>query len=106
MGRKRTADIACIPTGEGVSCLAGIVRLLSRKIIGWSMNDTLHIDLCVEAMVIRENDGRSCPGLHHSAGTELSLGEEGIAARTAAAIGKERGAALGMTRVRVNPQTD
>ena len=48
--RKWAADITYIPTGEGFVYLAGVVDLFSRRIVGWSMKDTLHADLCVEAL--------------------------------------------------------
>ena len=50
MNQKWAADITYIPTDEGFLYLAGIVDLFSRKIVGWSMKDTLHSDLCVEAL--------------------------------------------------------
>ena len=65
--QKWAADITYIPTAEGFLYLAGVVDLFSRKIIGWSMKDTLHSDLCVEALEMaiagRKPKG---PLLHHS----------------------------------------
>ena len=48
--QKWAADITYIHTDEGLLYLAGVVDLFSRKIIGWSMKDTLHTDLCAEAL--------------------------------------------------------
>jgi putative transposase len=65
--QKWAADITYIPTGEGFVYLAGIVDLFSRKIIGWSMKETLHTDLCVEALEMALADRRpKHPLLHHS----------------------------------------
>lgn len=65
--QKWAADITYIPTGEGFVYLAGIVDLFSRKIIGWCMKDTLHADLCVEALEMALVNRRPRqPLLHHS----------------------------------------
>ena len=65
--QKWAADITYIPTDEGFLYLAGIVDLFSRKIIGWCMKDTLHTDLCVEALEMALASRRPRrPLLHHS----------------------------------------
>jgi len=65
--QKWAADITYIPTDEGFLYLAGVVDLFSRKIIGWNMKDTLHTDLCVEALEMAWADRRpKHPLLHHS----------------------------------------
>jgi transposase InsO family protein len=65
--QKWAADITYIHTGEGLLYLAGVVDLFSRKIIGWSMKDTLHTDLCVEALEMALANRRpKHPPLHHS----------------------------------------
>ncbi len=65
--QKWAADITYIHTDEGVLYLAGVVDLFSRKIIGWSMKDTLHADLCVEALEMAVVDRKPrLPPLHHS----------------------------------------
>jgi transposase InsO family protein len=44
-----------------------VVDLFSRKIVGWSMKDTLHTDLCVEALEMALAARRPGKGLlHHS----------------------------------------
>lgn len=48
--QKWTADITYIHTDEGLLYLAGVLDLFSRKIVGWSIKDTLHSDLCIEAL--------------------------------------------------------
>jgi len=65
--QKWTADITYIPTDEGFLYLAGVVDLFSRKIVGWSMKDTLHTDLCIEALEMAlANRQPMHPILHHS----------------------------------------
>ena len=67
MNRKWAADITYIHTHEGFLYLAGIVDLFSRRIIGWAMKDTLHADLCVEALEMALVNRRpKHPVLHHS----------------------------------------
>ena len=67
MNQKWAADITYIHTHEGFLYLAGIVDLFSRKIVGWSMKDTLHSDLCVEALEMALVNRRpKHPVLHHS----------------------------------------
>jgi putative transposase len=65
--QKWAADITYIQTDQGVLYLAGVVDLFSRRIIGWSMKETLHADLCVEAleMALARRRPRH-PLLHHS----------------------------------------
>jgi transposase InsO family protein len=60
-------DITYIHTDEGVLYLAGIMDLCSRKIIGWSMSDTMTADLVLSAMGMAVNARHPDPGLmHHS----------------------------------------
>jgi len=65
--RKWAADITYIPTDEGFVYLAGVIDLFSRKVIGWSMKQTLHTDLCVEALEMALANRRPKASLlHHS----------------------------------------
>ena len=65
--QKWAADITSIHTDEGLVYLAGVVDLFSRKIIGWSMKETLHTDLCVEALEMALASRRPTHSLlHHS----------------------------------------
>lgn len=65
--RKWVADITYVSTGEGVLYLAAVVDLFSRKVVGWCMKDTLHTDLCVEALEMALARRRPGVGLlHHS----------------------------------------
>ncbi len=42
---KWVGDITYISTGEGWLYLATVIDLYSRKIVGWSMNDTMKVSL-------------------------------------------------------------
>lgn len=65
--RKWVADITYVPTGEGVLYLAAVVDLFSRKVVGWCVKDTLHADLCLEALEMALARRRPGAGLlHHS----------------------------------------
>ena len=66
--RKWAADITYVDTDEGFLYLAGVVDLFSRRIVGWSMRDTLHADLCAEAleMALANRRPGGHPLLHHS----------------------------------------
>ena len=61
------ADLTYIPTGEGWLYLAAILDMHSRKIVGWSMRETLHTDIAIEALDMAVKRQRPAPGLiHHS----------------------------------------
>ena len=47
---KYVGDITYIPTGEGWLYLATVIDLYSRKIVGWSMNDTMKVSLVNDAL--------------------------------------------------------
>ena len=65
--QKWATDITYIHTDEGFIYLAGVIDLYSRKIVGWSMKDNLHTDLCVEALEMALANRRPPKGLlHHS----------------------------------------
>jgi transposase InsO family protein len=55
-----TADITYIPTSEGWLYLAVVEDLFSRKIVGWSMDETMTSRLVVDAL--RMALSRRCPG--------------------------------------------
>jgi putative transposase len=61
------ADITYIPTDEGFLFLAGVMDLCSRKIVGWSMSDSMTTDLverAIDAALLSRKP--SLPLLHHS----------------------------------------
>jgi transposase InsO family protein len=47
---KYVGDITYIPTSEGWLYLATVIDLYSRKIVGWSMNDTMKVSLVNDAL--------------------------------------------------------
>ena len=65
--QKWVADITYIPTDEGWLYLATVLDLFSRKIVGWSMTDTLETPLVLRALkmaiITRQPDAGL---LHHS----------------------------------------
>ncbi len=61
------ADITYLHTDEGVLYLAGVMDLCSRRIIGWSMSDTMTTGLVERAMHAALLSRKpSLPLLHHS----------------------------------------
>ena len=61
------ADVTYIPTDEGWVYLAAVMDLCTRKIVGWSIKDTLATELTLEAFdraVAVENPGADL--IHHS----------------------------------------
>ena len=65
--RKWLCDITYIPTDEGFLYLAGVMDAWSRSIVGWSMSDSLHASVALDALrmaVARRNPPRGL--VHHS----------------------------------------
>lgn len=61
------ADLTYIPTGEGWLYLAAILDGCTRKIVGWSMRDTLHTEIALDALAMALQRQRPGAGLiHHS----------------------------------------
>lgn len=61
------ADLTYIPTGEGWLYLATVLDLFTRKIVGWSMRPTLHVEIALDALQMAIQRQRPAPGLiHHS----------------------------------------
>src|SRR6202012_5714080 len=66
-GQIWLADLTYIPTGEGWLYLAAILDLHTRKIVGWSMRESLQKELGLEALTMAIQRQRPAPGLiHHS----------------------------------------
>lgn len=64
---KWVADITYIPTNEGWLFLAAVMDLFSRKIVGWSMSDTMDADLVENALRMALYQREPKAGLlHHS----------------------------------------
>jgi putative transposase len=47
---KYVGDITYIPTGEGWLYLATVIDLYSRKVVGWSMDDSMRVNLVNDAL--------------------------------------------------------
>lgn len=61
------ADITYIATNEGWLYVSGVLDLGTRKLVGWSMNETLHAEGALEALRMAINRQWPPPGLiHHS----------------------------------------
>ena len=61
------ADLTYIRTGEGWLYLAALIDMNTRKVVGWSMRETLHASIAVEALEMAIQRQRPAPGLiHHS----------------------------------------
>lgn len=61
------ADITYIPTDEGWLYLGVVIDLCSRRIVGWSMGDSLKADLCTDALEMAIGQRNPSSGLiHHS----------------------------------------
>jgi transposase InsO family protein len=66
-GQVWLADLTYIPTGEGWLYLAAVLDLYTRKIVGWSMRETLRTEIALEALTMAIERQRPAPGLiHHS----------------------------------------
>ena len=65
--QKWGTDITYIKTGEGFIYLAIVLDFFSRKIVGWAVSDSLHADLCCNALnmaLIRRKPPQEL--IHHS----------------------------------------
>jgi len=65
-GQVWLADLTYLPPGEGWLYLAAILDLHTRKIIGWSMRETLHTKIALQALTMaivrqRRRDGSTTP---------------------------------------------
>lgn len=67
LNRAWVSDITYIPTGEGFLYLAVVLDLASRRVVGWSMQDTLEAELALAALGMAIERRGPVPGLvHHS----------------------------------------
>ncbi len=60
------ADITYIPTWAGFLYLAIVLDVFSRRIVGWSMATTLHVDVVLAAMNMALAQRRPDGVIHHS----------------------------------------
>jgi transposase InsO family protein len=64
---KGLVDLTYVRTAEGWLFLAAIIDLFTRKVVGWSMRETLHAEIALEALAMAICRQRPEPGLlHHS----------------------------------------
>lgn len=56
-------DLTYVRTGEGWLFLAAVLDLHTRKIVGWSMRETLHAKIAIEALEMAVRRQRPAPGL-------------------------------------------
>ena len=68
------ADITCIPTNEGWLYLAVVLDLFSRRVVGWSMRETMPQELTITALQTAITNRRPGPGLVHHADRGGQLG--------------------------------
>ena len=61
------ADITYIPTNEGWLYLAVVLDLFSRRVVGWSMRETMTQELTITALQMAVTNRRPGPGLVHHA---------------------------------------
>ncbi|GAB4576959.1 MAG: hypothetical protein Tsb008_22190 [Rhodothalassiaceae bacterium] len=65
--RKRVADYTCIWTAEGWLCVAAVIDLFSRRVVGWSMSSSMTAQLVADALVTAIwRRGKPDALLHHS----------------------------------------
>lgn len=60
------ADITYVPTAAGFLCLAVVVDVWSRKVVGWSMANHLRAELVLDAMEMAVGQRRPGDVIHHS----------------------------------------
>lgn len=61
------ADLTYIRTGEGWLFMAALIDLHTRKVVGWSLRETLQASIALEALRMAVERQRPPPGLvHHS----------------------------------------
>jgi putative transposase len=64
---KWCCDITYVQTDQGTLYLAAVIDLFSRKIVGWSMNERMPVELIADALRMALGQRRPAAGLlHHS----------------------------------------
>lgn len=71
---KYVGDITYISTGEGWLYLATVIDLYSRKVVGWSMDDTMKVSLVNDAlnMAIAHRNPQKCLLWHTDRGSQYA----------------------------------
>jgi putative transposase len=60
------ADITYVPTAAGFLYLAVVLDVFSRRIVGWSMRETLHTTVVLDALDMAATQRRAAHVIHHS----------------------------------------
>jgi putative transposase len=60
------ADITYIPTWAGFLYLAVVLGAFSRRVVGWSMSTTLHMQVVLDALNMALWQRRPSGVIHHS----------------------------------------
>ena len=76
--RKWVADITYIPTKQGWLYLAVVLDLFSRRVVGWSMNDTIDSVLVQDALRMALLHRRPEVGLLHHSDRGVQYAAEGF----------------------------
>jgi putative transposase len=86
--QKWVADLTYIPTLEGWLFLAVVLDLFSRKIVGWSMSDSLETQVVLDALEMARSSRNPRAGLlHHSdRGVQYAAGIHRLALKKFGAI--------------------
>jgi transposase InsO family protein len=85
MNRIWLADLTYIPTGEGSLYPAAVLDVYTREIVGWSMSDTLHMEIALEALTMAVERQRPAAGLIHHSDLGIQYAAEAYRYRLAAA---------------------
>jgi putative transposase len=72
--RVWASDITYVRTSEGWLYLAVVIDLFSRRVVGWSMQPTLHTDIVLSALTMAVGQRLPEPGLlqHSDRGTQYT----------------------------------
>jgi transposase InsO family protein len=79
------ADLTYIRTGEGWLFLAALIDMHTRKVVGWSMRETLHASIALEALDMAVKRQRPAPGLIQHSDRGLQYAADGYRQALAAA---------------------
>ncbi len=60
---KYVGDITYIKTKQGILYLATVIDLYSRKVLGWSMDDTMKTSLVNDALIMALKRKKTAKGL-------------------------------------------
>ena len=104
---KRGADLSYIWTREGWLCLAVVIDLFARRVVGWAVSDRLHKELALTALRRALAVRRPSGGLIHHSDSKSALPVPGGLTRTAIGrpVGWHREASRGgLTRTLIDQE--